>query len=456
MKHTFIFVSVLLFFFAAAQAQSPDRSGSPSPTHNAYLVPGFDEGSSALTTTATWTLLTPSPHAVSRSCCALITRNDSAFVYQFGGGSGAQFTNVAVYNVRAATWTNSVSTIPFQISAGYAINVQDSLIYVFGGNSPTLGKTLKYNVLANTWTTLPDMPSPVTDMLCVKYNDSLIYAICGGDGLFGTTTSNAVRLFNRNTNTWTSLTPFPISVSMIGGGIFRDTIIVTGGWTGTTGSPLSYKGVINPTNPNLITWTPIASYPTGGVTRMASHVVFKDGGVGIMCAGGAINGATVTNAANLWNFCTQTWQTLPTNTLARSNLRGTGKGDTTVYCPGGFTTVGVGQFDRIDFQVIDGTCGLVGIGSNENGVPSGFSLHQNYPNPFNPSTTIEYALPKGGLVRIVVADVLGREVKEIVNTVQAAGYHSVVFDAANLPSGVYFYRIEAGEFTDTKKMLLVK
>lgn len=455
MKRVFIMISLFLFFFAAGNAQDADRSGV-NVTANAYMIPAFDEGSSALTTTATWTMLTASPHAVSRSCCALITRNDSNFVYQFGGGSGAQFTNVAMYNVRAGTWTNNVSTIPFQISAGYAINVQDSLIYVFGGNSPTLGKTLKYNVLTNTWTTLPDMPSPVTDMLCVKYNDSLIYAICGGDGLFGATVSNAVRLFNRNTNTWTSLTPFPISVSMIGGGIYKDTIIVTGGWTGSTGSPLSYKGVINPLIPTVIVWTPIANYPTGGVTRMASHVVYKDGGVGIMCTGGAINGATVTNATNLWNFCTQTWQALPNNTLARSNYRGSGKGDTTVYCPGGFTTVGVGQFDRIDFQSIDGTCGLVGIGSNENRVPSTYALRQNYPNPFNPSTTIEYALPKAGLVKIVVSDILGREIKEVVNTVQASGYHSIVFEAADLPSGIYFYRLSAGDFSDTKKMLLVK
>lgn len=89
-------------------------------------------------------------------------------------------------------------------------------------------------------------------------------------------------------------------------------------------------------------------------------------------------------------------------------------------------------------------------------VPSSISLHQNYPNPFNPSTTISYELPWSAFVVLTVYDVLGREVETLVNERQIAGSHSVRFDGSALPSGVYFYRLEAGTYHETKKLILLK
>ncbi len=89
-------------------------------------------------------------------------------------------------------------------------------------------------------------------------------------------------------------------------------------------------------------------------------------------------------------------------------------------------------------------------------VPNGFSLSQNYPNPFNPSTIINYQLPMSSIVTLKINDVLGREVRTLVSGHEAAGNHSVTFDATSLPSGVYFYRLEAGTYHDTKKLLLLK
>lgn len=89
-------------------------------------------------------------------------------------------------------------------------------------------------------------------------------------------------------------------------------------------------------------------------------------------------------------------------------------------------------------------------------IPSTFRLSQNYPNPFNPSTTIEYELPITSTVSLKIFNLLGQEVRTLVEGVQDAGYKSVTFDASSLPSGLYFYRLQAGTFNDLKKMLLVR
>jgi hypothetical protein len=89
-------------------------------------------------------------------------------------------------------------------------------------------------------------------------------------------------------------------------------------------------------------------------------------------------------------------------------------------------------------------------------VPTNFSLQQNYPNPFNPVTTISYSVPKTSDVTLSVHDILGRTVAVLVADVKAAGTYSVQFDASMLPSGVYYYRMRAGEFVDTRKLMLVK
>ncbi len=88
--------------------------------------------------------------------------------------------------------------------------------------------------------------------------------------------------------------------------------------------------------------------------------------------------------------------------------------------------------------------------------PKTFLLEQNYPNPFNPSTTIRYQLPVASEVKLEVYDVLGKKVATLVSERQAAGYYQYVWNADGLTSGVYFYRLQAGTFTQTKKMILVK
>jgi hypothetical protein len=85
-----------------------------------------------------------------------------------------------------------------------------------------------------------------------------------------------------------------------------------------------------------------------------------------------------------------------------------------------------------------------------------YALEQNYPNPFNPSTTIKYQIPNNGLVTMKIYDITGQEVKTLVNESQTKGRYEINFDAGNLSTGVYFYRLTSGSFTKSMKMLLIK
>ncbi len=93
---------------------------------------------------------------------------------------------------------------------------------------------------------------------------------------------------------------------------------------------------------------------------------------------------------------------------------------------------------------------------NPGAVPTTYELSQNYPNPFNPTTTIRFAVAQVGPVSLHIHDVLGREVAILVNDVLQPGYYTARFEGHNLASGIYFCRLQAGEFVETKKMIVLR
>ena len=112
--------------------------------------------------------------------------------------------------------------------------------------------------------------------------------------------------------------------------------------------------------------------------------------------------------------------------------------------------VHTGSFDDTN---ISGNATFV---SNRNNLPSVYSLEQNFPNPFNPSTKITFSLPENSFVSLRVSNLIGLEVKSLISGMMPAGIHEVVFDASELYSGVYFYTLKAGNFVQTRKMILIK
>ncbi len=96
------------------------------------------------------------------------------------------------------------------------------------------------------------------------------------------------------------------------------------------------------------------------------------------------------------------------------------------------------------------------VSENPNALVKGFQLEQNYPNPFNPSTSIAFTLAKAGVAKLEVFNALGQKIATLANGKRSAGQHSVIWDARNAPSGLYFYKLEAGEFLQMRKMVLMK
>ncbi len=112
--------------------------------------------------------------------------------------------------------------------------------------------------------------------------------------------------------------------------------------------------------------------------------------------------------------------------------------------------------DVVTAHVLGGYPDKIIAQQTETITPAEYKLEQNYPNPFNPTTSIYYNLKDAGYVSLKVFNMLGQEIAELVNENQSEGYHSVEFNAFDIPSGIYIYQIKAGEFSGIKKMMLVK
>jgi hypothetical protein len=133
-----------------------------------------------------------------------------------------------------------------------------------------------------------------------------------------------------------------------------------------------------------------------------------------------------------------------------------GQGETFTYT---FTLAGDHPYHCTPHPNMTGTITVenaTAIDDDLSSIPDQFELSQNYPNPFNARTAIEYSLPQDSHVRIVIYNLLGQNIETLVDSDQNAGNHLLVWNASNVPTGVYFYRMEAGKFTQTRKMLLAK
>jgi hypothetical protein len=282
----------------------------------------------------------------------------------------------------------------------------------------------------------------------------------------------------------------PISNVTLGTGGQFDTCLV--------GTGLSNSGVTTGWNWNTGTssWTISMWIQIPTSTSGTAYYLFGDAGLNFRCyhngsagqnnlilRGTGITDVNVTGigpAPTVVTFVCQPAFTTPyvikaykngvlSNTVAQSNINltaGTG------FKVGGYSTSSgfIGKMDEFriynraltDEEVLisstsDIPCGiLTNYGNNNFEVPTNYLLNQNYPNPFNPVTKISFSISKAGIVSLKIYDILGREIAKLVNENKPAGNYIVDFDASNLSSGIYFYKLEVNGFKDVKKMTVLK
>ena len=222
----------------------------------------------------------------------------------------------------------------------------------------------------------------------------------------------------------------------------------TGSWTAgvTTGNVSTYGVWFTTPSNGICVGTIVQKTTDGGLTWVNGGTV---AGAGNMTSvGGQGNNFWLTRGNNTYgttDFGT-TWTGAGftgTNALWATSITNTGT------CLTGWSVGAAGTLLKINGVP-------VGINDPSNEIPSTYRLEQNYPNPFNPTTKITFALPVAGNVEIKIYDAAGREVTTLLNSFENAGTHAVSYDASSLASGVYIYKLTAGTFTDSKKMVLIK
>jgi len=413
------------------------------------------------TQTNTWSSLgTGSSNGVSGGVRALAVVGNEVYVGgTFTSAGGVSANRVARFNTQTNTWsslgTGSSNGVNNDVSALAVVGNE----VVVGGNFTSAGGVsanyvARFNTQTNTWSTLGTGSSNgVNDRvfaLAVVGNEVVV----GGNFTSaGGVSANRVARFNTQTNTWSSLGTG--SSNGVNDRVFALAVVgnevVVGGWFNSAGGvSANYVARFN-TQTN--TWSSLGTGSSNGVNDrvFALAVVGNEVVVGgIFTSAGGVSA----NYVARFNTQTNTWSSLGTGSSNGVNDRvfALAVVGNEVVVGGEFTFAG-GIASTFIARWNSGTSRVEQLSPT---APKTFLLEQNYPNPFNPSTTIRYQLPVASEVKLEVYDVLGKKIATLVNERQSAGAYQVVWNASGLSSGTYFYRLQAGTFVETKKMIMVK
>jgi hypothetical protein len=383
--------------------------------------------------------------------------------------NGSAYTGFVQYTWNG-TW-KSGSNIPFSITAT-ALVAAGGKLYSIGGSQGTLtggtfsANMITYNPALGRWVfpVMEPMPMALAGHSAVVWGDSVIFVI-GGIQNPGGSTHLDVHYYRIASNTWGTISnsiPAGQGRRTFGLGIVGNKIIMSGGfntehlkstWVGTIGS-----------NASSITWEAAPDIPLpSNITGLSRCGATTYGDFFFLVNGEKGGSGGFYDATHIFSVSLNQWVGMITDIpFKRSNIFNNVTArciDDTVslFIPGGFGSV-TGEppgeaTDRFDVTRVGILTGVT-PGSTE--IPEAYELSQNYPNPFNPVTKINFSIPKSEFVTVKVYDILGKEVATLMNEIRNAGKHSIEFNAINLSSGVYFYRIEAGDFKAVKQMLLLK
>jgi len=350
-------------------------------------------------------------------------------IYHFGGattyGGGTRFSTVYKYD--GNLWLNYTST-PDNDMFGISSCIKGDSAFVYGGYSFGNNKLRIYNFVTNTWVYSANSPNiSATYGHTIEYVDGFIYLFF----------NSAVYKYSIATNSWTQATSCSTNATWLYSTVYEDEVYLVG-WT--NGKFFKY-------NPASDQWTQLADLPyfvTGSAVQTVDDKIYSIGGSSGP-GGGTFNNTLV------YDIATNQWS--DANIFISSNraFMANAYYKDTLYVIGGLNSNG-DAVDNVEFIV----AGIPSAVESDYYTLENFKLSQNYPNPFNPSTTISFSIPNEEFISIKVFNSIGEEVEDLVHETKPAGKYSVTFDANKLTSGVYFYKISAGNFIETKKMIFIK
>ncbi len=399
--------------------------------------------------------------------CAVSRLQDGQLLI-FGGSSDLgvpAYSDAFIFNPTNNQITSVGNTNLFRASSGTA-TLLDGRVLVAGAwwvhnNAHTQAEI--FSPTSNTFSLSGTLNFEHSSPIVIPTSDSNAVVI-GGSTPTGGIASQAIEKFNRTSNTFSILRNHLIPA---------DTTITVGVMSGVITDELrlndgryilfASREVNNVIFPELVAFNPTTLVAerlaiTPALPSSADNVAIITGVYDRTRNNLYLLASNRTDNRNIRIY------TINLATLQRTNPTGWyNYGDYPYYAifrvlPNGTLFLGGGTTDGSNFSPSNRAVLITPtlLSHQEPQVPKSFLLHQNYPNPFNPSTTIAYGLPVASDVRLDVFDVLGRKIATLVNSKQPSGDYSVLFNASTLCSGVYFYRLQAGSFVQTKKMLLIK
>jgi hypothetical protein len=396
-----------------------------------------------------------------------------------GGFMKKIFTLIYLLAFYFISFAQQLPNLPIPIGAGNA-EVWNNEIYHFGGSNNWSGSIVYprvYKFDGNNWAyhdTIPDDNVWDVETLLVGDYTYLIGGWPSGPSLN--------RRYDMNTGEWVYLTESPntyytwgITSEVLNGIIYLFNPdgecfaynIAGDNWvTKTQNSASGYwdmSSILYQNEVYIIGWSDSAFYkytPSSDQWTRLANSPYPVGACAfgvinnlIYCVGGNEGGATTASYKSIivYDITTNSWAVDAQELSSKRHWMATAEYEGGLYVVGGIDSM-ANAVDIVEEIVPQGTQGV----DDDFDIPQGFFLEQNYPNPFNPSTKITYSIPEVSFVTLKVYDVLGNETATLVNEEKTPGNYEIEFIAANLPSGIYFYKLITNNFIETKKMMLLK
>ena len=396
--------------------------------------------------TNSWTTTDTANAPSGRSWAVAVWTGSKMIIWGGQNSTGTRLNTGGLYNPITNSWTPTTTTnAPFQRCFTTAVWTGSCMI-VWGGEQLNTGGI--YNPVTNTWKTVSVLNAPQQ-----RYNHVAVWTgsklIVWGGQDFGSLVLNTGGIYDTLTDSWTTMdTTNAPSPRYLTTAIWTGSrMIVFGGSIYTGGYGTKTGGIFDPqTN----TWAALDT--NNAPSARFAHSAVWTGSRMIIWGGGDINPPYAFNSGRIYNPSTGSWSpTSVTNApSARTYHSAIWTGNSMIIWGSGGSINTGGIYTNTS----------IGINNINGRIPVKFSLSQNYPNPFNPSTKIRFEIPltKGGegVVSLKVYDILGKEVATLVNEILNPGIYEVTFSVNNLLSGVYFYKLSVGNFTETKKLVFLK